>query len=103
VGWYSFGGIYYGFLLDVDGSYTTLDVPGPTNTHVYGINNAGQIVGDYQGPGAGTYFGFLLDVDGSYAPIGVPNSRATYANGINDAGQIAGHTGLLISESMAFC
>jgi hypothetical protein len=36
----------HGFLLDVDGSYTALDVPGAIQTTVAsGINNAGVIVG----------------------------------------------------------
>jgi hypothetical protein len=53
-------GLYFGpggsgFLLDVDGSYTTFDVPGANQTH--GINDAGQIVGWY-GDGGG-YHGFL--------------------------------------------
>jgi uncharacterized membrane protein len=48
VGGYSAGGRGHGFLLDVDGSYTTLDVPGATSTDAYGINDAGQIVGSWE-------------------------------------------------------
>jgi uncharacterized membrane protein len=47
VGWYSdAGGKGHGFLLD-QGNYTTLDVPGATDTHANGINASGQIVGWY--------------------------------------------------------
>ena len=46
VGEYLVPGIVHGFLLDVDGSYTALDVPGAIQTTVAsGINNAGVIVG----------------------------------------------------------
>ena len=38
---------FHGFLLDVDGTYTTLDVPGSTDTFASGINASGQIVGYY--------------------------------------------------------
>ena len=38
---------FHGFLLDVDGTYTTLDVPGSTDTFASGINDGGEIVGYY--------------------------------------------------------
>jgi probable HAF family extracellular repeat protein len=50
-------GVARGFLLD-DGMYTTLDVPGSTATFAEGINNLGQIVGDYL-DGSGNRHGFL--------------------------------------------
>jgi uncharacterized membrane protein len=53
----------HGFLLD-QGNYTTLDVPGSTNTVTNGINALGQIVG-YYSDGAGIH-GFVLE-QGSYA------------------------------------
>jgi probable HAF family extracellular repeat protein len=52
----------HGFLLD-NGMYTTLDMPGSTNTVATGINDAGQIVGSYVD--ANGQHGFLLD-NGSY-------------------------------------
>jgi hypothetical protein len=45
-----------GFLYS-DGTYTTLSVPGSTQTAAYGINNKGQIVGGYE-TATGEY-GFL--------------------------------------------
>jgi probable HAF family extracellular repeat protein len=69
--------------------FTTIDVPGATYSLALGINNAGQIVGQYQDAG---YFlhGFLLDVDGSYTTLDPPGAMAPSANGINDVGQIVG-------------
>jgi probable HAF family extracellular repeat protein len=72
------------------GTYTTLDVPGSTQTFANGINASGQIVGWYDddtGPVA-----FLLD-QGSYTTLNVPGAYYTSANGINDAGQIVGTYG----------
>jgi hypothetical protein len=77
-----------GFLLD-NGRYTTLQVPGATETVAYGINDStGQIVGYYSDP-AGNFHGFLFD-QGSYSTLDVPGSKWTYANGINASGQIVG-------------
>ena len=69
--------------------FTPIDFPGATRNFALGINNAGQIVGQY-GDG-GPRHGFLRDVDGSYTTIDVPGSPYTEANGINDAGQIVGY------------
>ena len=86
VGWYTGAGGNRGFLLDIDGSYTTLDVPGATRgTYAEGINNAGQIVGVYQ---SDTYHSFLLS-DGQYTLLDDVGDW-TSAFGINNAGQIAG-------------
>jgi probable HAF family extracellular repeat protein len=82
-------GHLHGFLLDVDGSYTTLDVPG-ADTEADGINDAGQIVGQY-GDEFGDYHGFLLHVDGSYyTTFDVPGASLTLPYGINASGQIVG-------------
>src|SRR5262249_16857103 len=73
----------HGFQL-VDETHTTLDVPGSANTAIDGINDAGQIVGGYDG------HGFLRDIDGTYTTLDVPGAEATRARGINNAGQIVG-------------
>ena len=52
-----------------------------------GINNAGDIVGDFIRHGH--RFGFLLR-DGVYTTVNVPGSIDTYAGGINAAGVIVG-------------
>lgn len=82
------GGNTHGFL--VDGSFMTLDAPGATVTQVFGLNNAGKLVGDYM-DGTGTH-GFVYNIGSSAFqtvddPFGVGN---TTINGINDKGQVVG-------------
>jgi hypothetical protein len=63
--------------------FQTIDVPGAGVTSAFGINAAGQIVGEYDGHG-------FLDVSGSFTTIDVPGASSTGAHGINGAGQIVG-------------
>src|SRR5438477_6709765 len=67
--------------------FTTIAVPGSSNTEVYGINNAGEIVGTYSGAGGGG--GFLLS-HGALTTLTGPGSRAIQPYAINDLGQIVG-------------
>ena len=87
MGDFSAGGRGHGFLLN-GGSFTTLDVPGATATAAFGINAAGQIVGQYADAG-GRFHGFLLS-GGSFTTLDAPGATLTLALGINDAGQIVG-------------
>ncbi len=93
-------------------SYTfdEIDFPGASSTRVIGINNAGQIVGEYEDD-SGVIHGFLLDEDlqslerrrmvggvihgfvldeDSFTTIDFPDAVETKAFGINNAGQIVG-------------
>jgi probable HAF family extracellular repeat protein len=72
------------------GSYTTLSAPAASFTEGVGINDAGQIVGDFT-DSVGISHGFLYN--GGYIPIDMPGAFATYAYGINDAGQVVGAFG----------
>jgi probable HAF family extracellular repeat protein len=76
-------------------TYTTISVPGATQTSASAINNVGQIVGNYR-DSTGAWHGYVytngtftnfFDVPGVNppAPIGI--------SGINDAGQIVGSIG----------
>jgi uncharacterized membrane protein len=80
----------HGFL-DNAGTFSPLDAAfaGVIFTDAIGINDVGQIVGDY-GDATGTY-GFL-DNGGIFSAIDVPftGGTATQAWGINEAGQIVG-------------
>lgn len=71
-----------------DYCFSTLDVPGATETYASGINGAGNIVGFYY---AGTgNFGFLYTgVNFTFLTVG-PDTTATSATGINDTGEIVG-------------
>ena len=70
------------------GVYTTIDVPGASLTRATGINDSGQIVGDYQ-DGKG-FHGYLLDSNGTFTRLDVPGAASTHAYGINDNGLIVG-------------
>ena len=53
-------------------TFTTIDVPGAVFTAPRGINDAGQIVGEFSGPD-GHNHGFL-DVGGTFNTIDVPGA-----------------------------
>jgi uncharacterized membrane protein len=72
------------------GTYTQLDVPGSLETWIFGINTAGDMVGQYVDTGNKSH-GFLLS-GGVYTTIDYPGAASTSANGINDVGQIVGST-----------
>lgn len=76
-----------GFLLHGT-TLTPINFPGSNNSQALGLNNAGQIVGDYVDAG-GVMHGFVFD-GVNYTSIDVPGSVSTTINGINDHGQIVG-------------
>ena len=68
-------------------------MPGAVGTAVNGINNAGQIVGEYfTSPNTLNGHGFVYD-GGVFTFFDVPGAIGTYPVGINDAGQIVGGIG----------
>src|SRR6476619_813377 len=73
--------------LDVNGTFSTINVPGARLTWAYGINDSGQIVGRFDDNIGG--HGFLY-AGGTFSTINVPGSVFTVATGINNAGQIVG-------------
>ena len=68
-------------------SFTTIDVPALTGTEASGINDTGQIAGNYGNASGG--HGFLKD-GSTYTTLDVPGAFATGASGINGRGQIVG-------------
>lgn len=68
-----FGSLQVGWADLVSYTYTTIDVPGATSNTALGINNAGQIVGDFGGNIGG---GFLA------TPIPEPTSLRLFATGL---------------------
>jgi len=87
-------GALHGFLRSsgpIFTSYTTLDDPSATLvTQPFGINNAGQIVGDYTNPINNSH-GFLYS-GGTYTTLDDPSATmGTGALGINASGQIVGY------------
>jgi probable HAF family extracellular repeat protein len=82
-------------------TFSTIDVPGSIYTTVYGINNAGQIVGSYSDAVDAPNHGFVYS-GGIYTFINVPGAVSTLALGINDAGQIVGAYGDNINPGPGF-
>src|SRR4029453_12819425 len=64
----------HGFFRDKKGTYTLLDFPGATLTEAVGINDDGQVVGEY-GDSAGRSHGFFWDA-GLFLTIDVPFPEA---------------------------
>jgi uncharacterized membrane protein len=75
-----------GFVKSGD-AYTTVAPPGSIATFVWGINDAGQLVGSYA-DGTGNH-GFVK-TGPVYTTIDVPGASDTYATGIDNAGQVVG-------------
>jgi parallel beta-helix repeat protein len=71
-----------------DGKFTQLDYGGGGYLEALGINNAGDVVGDFR-DGAQVLHGYLLR-NGRFTPIDVPDARETVAYSINSAGDIVG-------------
>jgi probable HAF family extracellular repeat protein len=76
------------------GVFLQLDYPASTFTQALGVNNHGQVVGQYMDSGGLTH-GFLYTVSsGQYINLDDPNGvGTTIANGINDNGIVVGFYG----------
>jgi hypothetical protein len=72
-----------------DYSFTTIAVPGASATFARGINDAGDIVGQYSVLGETTIHSFLL-ARRRFTTIDYPGAYVTVAHGINKAGWIVG-------------
>ncbi len=73
----------------------TFQYPGALATYAFGINNRGDVVGDYATsltPEAERFSGYLRTADGQFSSINADPFN-TSARGINDAGQIVGLAG----------
>ncbi len=85
---------------DTGGAITSFQAFGSTSTQALGINNLGDIVGDYVDAG-GVMHGFV-DIAGMFSTIDPPGSAGTTANGINDLGQIVGFDLVANGDTIAF-
>ena len=72
-------------------TFSSIDVPGAFATAAHGINDRGQIVGEYVTITGGPNHGFVLD-HGTFTTIDAPGSTLTRASGINNRGEIVGDT-----------
>jgi hypothetical protein len=58
-GFYSVGGTTHGFVRAPDGTFTSVDVPGSSDTEVLSINNNGTLTGKYYDGTVEHYVGFV--------------------------------------------
>ncbi len=79
--------------------YVIIDYPGSTSTLAYGINNLGDIVGNYAVNGQG--YGFLYS-GGKFKTLTYPGGTATEATGINDSGEIVGTYSPILAKADSF-
>src|SRR5256885_467924 len=77
----------HGFLL-ANGGFSTIVVPGSALTRAFGINSAGDVVGDWADAN-GNHHGFILK-NGNFTTFDFPGATSTTAYGINDGGDIVG-------------
>jgi uncharacterized membrane protein len=77
-----------GFLRTRDGAFTTIRLPNSNSTRAHGINDRGQIVGDFEDVSLHER-GFLF-WGGEFRTIQVPGSSRTEAIAINNFGQVVG-------------
>jgi probable HAF family extracellular repeat protein len=75
---------------DIQYTFTNIDVPGAASTYAYGINNSGQVVGNYLVHNIDDH-GFLYSA-GNFTTIDFAGAYITQPYGINDRGEIVGFT-----------
>lgn len=81
-------GVSHSFVLR-KGLFTTIDVPGATETlAARGINARGDIVGGFHDADFNRH-GYLLS-DGRFTRVDFPGATVTYMSGINNAGDVMG-------------
>ena len=80
-------------------SISTIEVPGATYTSANGMNDRGDIVGNYSE--GWTYHGFVLH-NGTFTTIDVPGTIFTDARGINNRGEIVGRYTLTLRTFHGF-
>jgi probable HAF family extracellular repeat protein len=76
-----------------NGAFTTFNVPGDDpvlGTVALGINDIGEVVGDYVTASDGDRHGFLRSSKGDFTTFDVPGADITVGEGINNAGTIVG-------------
>ena len=88
VGWFALSTSIRGFLL-VNGKFSNVHYPGAKNDIATGIDDAGDIVGNYYDAGGNSH-GFL-DQSGTFTAIDFPGARRTFVYGINNNGDIVGY------------
>ena len=102
VGAYRNGTGAHGFILD-GGVFTTVDVGGANrDTLLTGINDVGQMVGQYRDATSGNFLGFVRDGGQLVLLDAAQPQPNTFVQGINNAGRVVGSVGGGGSPSRGF-
>jgi len=80
--------------------FTTIKVKGAQSTAIYGVNNAGAMVGSYV-DSSGVRHGFMLS-GGKVTKLDDPKGTDTYCFAINKAGSIVGYYATSSHNAQAF-
>jgi probable HAF family extracellular repeat protein len=72
-----------------DGVFITIDIPGAFETSATGINERGDIIGEFEYPPGGNPRSFLLTA-GEWTEFRFPGARSTEVSGINSQGEMVG-------------
>jgi hypothetical protein len=78
------------FFRDTNGTFTSITQTGWIAAEARGINNAGQIVGNFV-DSSGQQFGFFRDTDGTISVLQTAGRNRVTVFGINNKGQILGY------------
>jgi hypothetical protein len=78
-----------GFILGADGSAIDVDYPGALSTFAYGINDRGDVVGEFR-DSAGVH-GFIRREDGEFTALDYPLATSTSAQKVSANGTVAGY------------
>jgi hypothetical protein len=100
VGLYRMNSPGIGFLLS-GGVYSSITFPGGCCTHAHGINNSGQIVGQYKTPDDTAPQQGFLKTGNTFTTINYPGATRTTLQGINNSGDIVGNA-RIASADFAF-
>jgi len=92
-------GLFIGYVYEK--GFTTFSVPGGANTMCEGINDHGQMVGNYWLSGSEEHHGFLYDGFG-FETLDVLGATETRAYDINNHGQIVGTCIIPIDEQPGY-
>lgn len=92
-----------GFTLDIYGHYTTIAVPGATQTGVNGLNGAGLAVGSFYAPGV--EFGYeqaFAWTQGFFYTLPYANVLTAHVSAINENGVAAGYLQTTSGQTRGF-
>lgn len=81
----------HGFLFDLhQNNRIDIDVPSADLTEAAGLNDRGEVVGDYRDAETGAFHGFLRSAAGFFHQLDFPGATGMGPTGINNLGQIVG-------------